>query len=215
MLTMVSSTAMLLLTAEDCAPPPTFICFYVDDPSCNNLNGATLSILVDTVEIGNTRSYAKVPITGAANVTTRRIIQGEEVFYGFWSANGKRLHSYEEMYQWKYNRWPTPAQAAGITDAQVRTWFDERYTNEHWYGDEHPVDVATSTEAQRAACFGFTLASDGSTVLKDWFDLRGTITFANGAKCMLDFGQWDQGVGPTTNMNMKPVRVLRPCAGCN
>ncbi|HVZ39899.1 MAG TPA: hypothetical protein VHI13_11525, partial [Candidatus Kapabacteria bacterium] len=202
----------LTLSGFDCGgPPPTQICFVVED-QCAGLAGASIRIeeWVKQNDGGFTQDRVS---TGAATQMPRRYIEGDEVNFGFWSKNGHRKHTYAEMFQIKYGRVPTPTEEAAITDEQVRQWFDEKYTTSNIFTTEHPQNVRTFTDSPALACYEYTRGAEGN--IYSFVELRGTITFPNGMQCKLDLKDWDKDAGPSTNPNVRKAVVRRPCSACN
>lgn len=107
--------------------------------------------------------------------STERIIEGEEVFFGFWSQNGQRRHTWDEMFEWKYGRKPSNQESKNITESEVRQWFKERYTTSNWFTTEEPKNVSTRKECAPQTCFYTT---QGASSLYDAY-----VDLANGQRC--------------------------------
>lgn len=208
----LSCIGLSLLDGCDGGPPPSEVCFIVEDPGCQFLGTATLTLNVDTIDVAGRkrRWFSK---TGQAIPRTIRKISGDEVFYGFWSRNGHRDHTYAEMFEWKHHRKPTPAEEAAITDDDARSWFDEHYTTSNLFGTEHPQNVQVYTETVGRVCHSYTRGNEGN--IYTFVELNGFITFNNGTRCELDFGNWDKDVDPGKNPNIRKARVKRPCPYCS
>lgn len=192
-------------------PDPTEVCFVVDD-NCLGLSSAKVVIQEWVLKDDGSSSLDRVS-EGMATATSQRYIEGDEVFYGFWSRNGHRKHTFAEMYEWKYGKKPNPIEEAAITDGEARQWFDDRYTTENLVTTEHPQNVQTRTESSAKACYAYTRGQPGN--IYAFVNLIGYVKFPNGTACELDLGDWDANADPGTNPNVRAVKVRRPCAACN
>jgi len=133
-------------------------------------------------------------------------VTGEKIHYGFWSKNSYPVHTWEEMFEWKFKRKPTTQEDFDLlTEENVTQWFTERHTTKNLIsGKEKPKNIKTQVTPRAESCTNYYFGSH--------LVFTGKIIFSDGSQCELELIEESLGIGscPVT----LPMRIKPPCNKC-
>lgn len=143
------------------------------------------------------------------NTIKNKYVEGYEINYGFWSKDSYRKYTYEEMFEWKYGRKPTPTELANITCNQVKSWFNERHTVERGWplSDDPPRDVKCKEQPYTKYC---------TTIGGNETRVDGEVEFPDGTRCKIkDIDLERADYNPCDNPHNVEIELEDNCNKCN